>query len=289
MRIVSRARGAARRARYLASGRPRRFPMELITNEFAFSLGDRGWNYIRALVAEYDRNPDVQLEESTFFRFFRHEQSRSVRTLNDVLFMHDPKRREGQEFQFYLGTYPWGDHVGGGPWGHHFDEVEGKQTRDLYGYRSNAWYEPGDEHALRREWETTRSLFDSIKAGYKPLRYARLPEVTLLVRRDGAIRAMRYDGQHRLAILGHLGHQDVTVLVPHRRTIAASVDTWTTVSPFPKVVTRGEIVIREQAARDWLYVREGLCSVDQALEIFHAFFELNGRERIEALGLPAVY
>jgi hypothetical protein len=55
------------------------------------------------------------------------------------------------------------------------------------------------------------------------------------------------------------------------------------------VITPGEIVIREQEARDWLYVREGLCSVEQALEIFHAFFELNGRERIEALGLPAVY
>jgi hypothetical protein len=61
------------------------------------------------------------------------------------------------------------------------------------------------------------------------------------------------------------------------------------VSPFPKVITPGEIVIREQEARDWLYVREGLCSVEQALEIFHAFFELNGRERVEALGLPAVY
>jgi hypothetical protein len=289
MRVVSRARGAVRRARYLASGRLRRFPMESITNEFAFSLGDRGWNYIRALVAEYDRNPDLQLEKSTFFRFFHHQQVQSVRSLNDLLFMHNPKRRDSQEFQFYLGTYPWGDHVGGGPWGRHHDEVEGTQTRDLYGYRSNVWYEPGDQHALRLEWEATRRLFDSIKAGYKPVRHARLPEVTLLVRRDGSFRAMRYDGQHRLAILAHLGHQSVRALVPHRRTIAASVDEWPTVSPFPKVITRGEIVIREQEARDWLYVREGLCSVEQALEIFHAFFELNGRERVEALGLPAVY
>ena len=284
-----RARGAARRLRYLASGRVRRLPLELITNEFGFSFGDGGWNYVRSLVADYARDPDVELEQTTFYRFFRHERVRSVRYLNDLLFLHDPERQANQEFRFYLGTYPWGDHVGGGPWGRQFDELAGKDTRDLYGHRSNPWHEPGDEHALRLEWTATRALFDSLSAGYKPLRHARLPEAILLVRGDGAVRAMRYDGQHRLAVLAHLGRSRITMLVPHARTIAADLESWPTASTAPKVVTRGEIVVRERDARDWYYVREGLCSLDQALEIFHAFFELDGRERIEALGLPPAY
>jgi hypothetical protein len=284
-----RARKLAELAVYLASGRVRRLPTALVTNEFGFSFGDDGWNYVRALVAEIDADPNRPLEETTFFRFFKHPDVREVRYLNDLLFLHDPARRARQEFGFYLGTYPWGDHVGGGPWGRHFDEVEGEQTRDLYGYRSNPWYEPGDEQALRLEEAATANMLRSIRAGYRPWRHRRLPEATLLVCRDGTWRAMRYDGQHRIAVLAHLGHRHLTALVPSVRTMNAAVDEWQTASRLPKAVTRGEIVVREEEVDEWRYVREGLCSRDQALEIFHAFFELDGRERIESLGLPPIY
>src|SRR4029078_2260172 len=77
----------------LASGRLRRIPLEWTTNEFAFSFASHGWNYFRALVAEHEKNPKVCLGDSTFWRFFQHESIRSVRYLNDILFLHDPKRR----------------------------------------------------------------------------------------------------------------------------------------------------------------------------------------------------
>jgi hypothetical protein len=272
------------------SGRLKRLPMRCITNEFAFSFAPDGWNYFRALVAEYEKNPEIQLENSTFFRFFQDERIKSVRYLNDVLFLHDPdKRARSDEFKFYLGTYPWGDHVAGGPWGSHYERSEGKATRDLYGYRRNVWHDPADPHPIEFEWTKTIDLYRSVKSGYRPFLSGDLPEVTLLVRRDGEMRAVRYNGQHRFSVLSHLGYEKITALVPSAASINESLASWPSFSALPKVVDRGEIIVREIEVEDWPYVKRGLCTREQALEIFHAFFDLNGRERIAYLGLPSVY
>ena len=281
-------RSVVPKCRSVFSGRIKRMPTRWITNEFAFSFEPNGWNYFRALIAEYEQNPKLNLRKSTFARFFQHERVRSIRYLNDVLFLHMPaKRNEG--FKFYFGTFPWGDHVSGGPWGQYFDQVSGRATRDLYGYRRNVWYEPGDPYPIEIEWKKTVALYHSIKAGYRPFIARELPEVTLLIRRDGQIRAVRYNGQHRLSVLSHLGYERITVLIPTVRSISEELGTWPTASSLPKVIHESEIVVRESEVEDWPYVRQGLCSRDQALEIFHAFFELNGRERISYLGLPPVY
>ena len=272
----------------MLAGRLKRIPLGWITNEFAFSFAPEGWNYFRALVAEYETSPEVALEESTFFRFFQDERVKSVRYLNDVLFFHDPnKRHDG--FKFYLGTYPWGDHVGGGPWGHYFDRLQGKATRDLYGDRRNLWYQPGDRYPLEMEWTETIHLYKSIKSGYHPFLSGALPQVTLLVRRDGEMRAMRYNGQHRLAALSQLGYRKITAQIPSAASISADLESWPTMSSLPKVIHEREVIVREDEVEDWHYVKHGYCTSEQALEIFHAFFELNGRERITYLGLPAVY
>lgn len=286
--VPHKVRALVRRSRYLSSGTLKRVDMRFITNEFAFSFANEGWNYFRALVAEYERKPQLRPEDSTFCRFFQHSRVKSVRYLNDLLFLHQPEKRDCG-FQFALGTYPWGDHVGGGPWGRHFDRVEGKSTRDLYGPRANIWYEPGDPHAMQLEWEQTIGAYHAVRQGYHPLRSGQLPEVTLLIRRNGETRAVRYNGQHRLAALGHLGRQRLTVLVPSARSINASLETWPSVSRLPKVVHDSEIVVREDDVERWPYVARGLCVREQALEIFHAFFEMNGRERINFLGIPSVY
>lgn len=278
------------KGQHLVSGRLKRIPMKCITNEFAFSFANDGWNYFRALVAEYEKNPGVAFENSSFCRFFEDDRVKSVRYLNDVLFLHDPtKRTRAGDYKFYLGTYPWGDHVGGGPWGHYFDQLEEKSTRDLYGYRGNIWYKPGDHFPIEYEWSKTIRLYHSIKDGYRPLRSGELPEVTLLVRRDGEVRAVRYNGQHRLSILSHLGYQKVAVTVPFASAISDSLATWPTFSNIPKKVHEHEIIVRENEVKEWHYVKHGLCAIDQALEIFHAFFDLNGRERINYLGLTSVY
>ena len=90
---------------------------------------------------------------------------------------------------------------------------------------------------------------------------------TLLIRRNGEMRGVMGNGHHRLAILAHLGRNKVTVTLP---------SDWAG-------------VVRETEVDQWYYVKNGSCSRERALEIFYAFFELNGRERIEDLGLPTVY
>ena len=288
--LLRSAASLAPKCQSVFSGKLKRIPMKYITNEFAFSFADDGWNYFRALVAEYERNPQLSFKNSSFCRFFEDDRVRSVRHLNDVLFLHDPKKQSRtDDYKFYLGTYPWGDHVGGGPWGHYLDHVEEKSTRDLYGHRKNIWYQPGDRLPIEFEWHKTIRLYDSIKDRYRPFRSGDLPEVTLLVRRDGEVRAVRYNGQHRFSILSHLGHRKIAVIIPSARAISDELATWPTFSNIPKIVHEHEIIVRETEVEDWYYVKQGLCSPEQALEIFHAFFELNGRERIDYLGLPAVY
>lgn len=216
----------------------------------------------------------MTLRESPFFRFFRDERVRSVRCLNDVLFFHDAgKRDRSDSFDFYLGTQPWGEWykrdavTGGAPWGHHYDEVEDAQTRDLYGYRNNPWYEPGDEFTLSLEWDKTIELYRSLKRGYRPSLYGTYPEAVLLMRSDGEMRVVVAQGQHRMAVLSQLGYKSVSM-----------------------VITRASMgTIHEEDAEKWHFVRNKLCTKKQALLIFYAFFELNGRERAKYLQLPISY
>jgi hypothetical protein len=263
--------------KYLRSafaGRLVRIPARLIVDEYAFSLAPEGWHYFRALVAEYEKDPNVLLENTTFFNFFQQERVKSIRTLNDLLFLHDPEKRARREgFQFYFGTYPWGDWgkkeslVGGKPFGYYYDRIEGKMTRDMYGFRTNPWYQPEDPVPLWFEWEKTIRLYRSLRRGYFPVIYNSFPTVILLERRNGEMRAVRREGNHRLSILSHLGYEQLTVEIS------------------PESIE----IVREADLANWYYVKNGICSPEQARCIFDAYFELNGRERIEFLGLPPVY
>jgi len=248
-------------------------PTSIVTNAYAFSFADAGWHYYRELLAAYAQNADANMRETTFFRFFKHEEIRSVRFLDDLLFLHDPsKRQAGATRSFYLGTYPWGEwgrdvEMGGYPFGHHYDKVEGMMTRDSEGYRRNPWYQPGDEHPLEIEWEQYIRVYKSVRRAYRPAWHGTYPQVVLLVRNDGEMRAVVDQGQHRVTSLSHLGHSQLVV-----------------------VVMRDSMsIIRENDVDSWYFVRSGLCSRQRALLIFNAFFELNGRERINYLNLPTVY
>jgi hypothetical protein len=243
-------------------------PTRVVTDEFGFSLAPEGWNYYCALVAECEKQPDVRLEETTFYRFFQHQQVNAIRGLDDVLYLHDPEKRSNpKRFKFYLGTYPWGgltetdSLTGGTPFGWYYDSVSGKMTRDLWGYKQTLWYKPDERYTLVYEWNYTLHNYFAIRGGYRPHLYGSFPCVTLLVRRDGEKRAIMGDGHHRLAILSHFGHTQVAVHVVH--------------------------VVKEGDVDQWYYVKRGMCSQEQALELFNAFFQLNGRERLTYLGLQS--
>ncbi len=253
-------------ARQTLDGQLINIPLSLITDEFAFSLDAAGWNYYRALLADYGNNPIVPLEATTFFRFFQHACVNAIRYLEDVLFFHEPQRPiDENRFRFYLGAYPWGgltetaSLIGGTPFGWYYDRTESRSTRDLWGYGKTLWYQPNDRYTLEREWELTTQQFRCLQHGYHPWLHLAIPTVTMLVRRDGRRRAIIVDGHHRLSILSYLGYYQVKVEVVQR--------------------------VAEAEVDQWYYVKRGDCSRQQALEIFNAFFRLNGRERLAYLNL----
>lgn len=243
-----------------------RVPVRMITDEFAFSLAPNGWNHYCALVAEYERQRDIAIDQTTFYRFFRDQRIANVRFLDDILYLHRPERRSLENrFQFYLGTYPWGgltqtdSLAGGSPFGWYYDHVAGAMTRDLWGYKQNLWYKPDDLFTLELEWINTINHYHALKKHYRPLLYGSLPSATLLLRRDGEIRAVMADGHHRMSILSYLGYENMIV------------------EPIQ--------IVKENDVEQWYYVKNGQCRREQAIEIFNAFFELNGAERASYLGL----
>lgn len=247
-------------------------PTSRITSEYAFSLAPDGWNYIHSLVADCATTPDIDLDQTTFYHFFQDDQIRAVCDLNQILFLHDPGKRSNTG-RFYFGTYPWGHWTqytsaqGGKPWGHAYDRQAGTMTRDLHGYRNNPWYQPGDRYPLEIEFEGTRALYHAIQHGYKPHWYGSFPTVILMLRNNGDWRAVRDNGHHRLSILSHLGYDIVSVVIPK-----------TSVG-----------IVHEAEVDQWYYVKSGHCTTSQALEIFNAYFELNGKERFDYLGLSSKY
>jgi hypothetical protein len=268
--------GLIKRLKLAYNGKLVKIPIRLISDDYGFSLAPEGWHYFRSLIVEYEKNPNISLDETIFFQFFQHEKIRSLRYVNDLLFLHKPSKRfQVEGFNFYFSTCPWGDSTKNcsfsglfQPWGHYHDFVESKMTRDLFGYRQNIWYQPGDRYPLELEFNHFKYIYNSIQSrGYSPMYFGSLPEVILLVRCNGEWRALKHDGHHRLTVLSHLGHDKVTVAIP------------------PECIE----VVHEAEVEQWYYVKRGLCSAEQALEIFNTHFELNGRERLEYLGLSSVY
>src|SRR5439155_13574246 len=131
--------GVCRSTAQLLSGKLLSVPMELISDEYGFSLADDGWHYFRSILADYQRNPRIALSQTTIYRFFRHPEVRAAKSVNDVLFLHDRARCDRAAYRFHFNTYPWGEWskraalIGGTPFGLHYDHVTGCDTRHRYG------------------------------------------------------------------------------------------------------------------------------------------------------------
>jgi hypothetical protein len=258
------SRSVFRFSKLALTGRLMEIPIAAITDEFAFALAPDGWNYYCELIAEHEHHPQRLLQQTQFHQFFQTPEIVAVRQLEDILFLHQPeKQNDPGRYSFFLGTYPWGglsdpqDYPEGTPFGWYYDQLTGAMTRDLWGYRQTLWYKPDDNFTLGLEWNYTLQNYYSLKQGYRPLLYGSFPSVTVLVRANGAMRAIMVDGHHRLCILRHLGYEQVTVEVKQ--------------------------VVKETDVENWHYVKQGICRSEQALEIFHAFFELTGQERVQHL------
>lgn len=259
-RAAAAGRLVTRHGALALNGRLRRVPMNLIRDEFGFSLTQPGWHPFVALLDDLAEADDPRTT-TDFERFFGSRAANAVRNLNDLLDLGRPEPHFGKLPGFWLGTYPWGglaaDEIGQpGPafgWAH--DEHTGESTAARWGSGRTVWYRPGAGATLANERRLTTELAASITAGYRPLKARGFPRLTLLRRADGAYRAVIVDGHHRLAVLAHLG---VT-----------------------RVLAEIEAVVDHRDAAAWFHVRSGHCTAAQARQFFDAFFQLDGSEQFD--------
>lgn len=228
-------------------------PLNLCTNQTAFSYGNQGWHWIIDLAIEVMFKPDIKLEETRFYRFFQYNNYSSY--TQAMTFFSESLMESLPKIPF--GSFPWG----------HFDRdifIDPTKffdtTKDF-----NLWLETGQRinDDLRNEFNRTVALLTSIEQnGYRPsFSSDQFPEVVIIRNKFGNLRFLNVDGAHRFAVLSALGFDRVVVrLSPNR---------------YPPIL--------EEDIVKWPYVQSGLISRTDALVLFQLYFTLNGSERAKIL------
>ena len=204
------------------------------TSIFGCCFGDDGWHHLRQTLEEYDENPKRDVKETTMWKFLKKFCPDGISILANVKC----------EEPLPLFVYPWVDF-----------SSRGKKRKDPI---SSRFCGPSSDEFVIREYQRTISLYNEIKSeGYKPSEYPHsLIGGTFLISRSGEKRFIVMQGNHRMAILAHLGFSEILV-----RANARSI-------PF----------VEERKIETWLNVRKGRCSVEHAGEVFEYFFKEKGTE-----------
>lgn len=229
-------------------------PVELCCNQYAFSYGPAGWHYWKCLIQSY-LETEQPVQKQPWFRFINHIVQPDFSRL---MTFHDPK------LSLHAGNIPFGSY----PWGASsaLAKPDPQQfvdtSRDL-GSQNYMWFESGprvEQLCLSEFSRTIRLLHSVLTTGY---RCFRPPLVRPLIRANGEVRFVSFDGAHRLATLAAIGCGHVIVATDNKL--------------LPP--------IHEEDADNWLYVKSGLIDKQTALLVFGLYFQLNGRERAQFAGV----
>lgn len=228
---------------YIAIHRPSvivEVPIDICMNPLGFSFGPGGWHHLVALLKEYDQNPYLHPEESVLYRFYQKYQPLDMGELLDQI-GYSPSFRP----PFFV--YPWGS----------FKASTYYKGATPKNQRNSRFSGPADEWRLNTDFCQTIRLYQQIKKeGYRPWIRDFIGGV-FLQSASGEQRYVVLDGNHRVAVLAHLGMRQVRT-----------------------AYLKGHFkIIHELEVDEWHYVRNGMCSRADALAYFHAFFQLSGRER----------
>lgn len=211
-----------------------RVSIDETTTIFACSFGHEGWQHLRKTLEEYDADPDREARDTTLYAYLTRFCPTTICDLVDWPL---------DEPVLPLFVYPWGTFKIG-------------ETRSPKDAASSRFCGPSSPEFATEEYARTIRLYEAMKGvGYRPWDFSNtFIGGTMLTRRDGARRFVVLQGNHRLAILAHLG-----------------------VTQLPVRDVKGYVpVVREADAAKWPLVADGTCRVDTALKIFNLYFESNG-------------
>jgi len=153
---------------------------------FGASFGKSGWHHIIKTLAEYDQNTDIDYRETSLYFFLKNFTPTSICDLLD--------NGNGCSCRLPLFVYPWGT----------FKKNEFTTNKNPLQSR---FCGPSDDAFIKLEFARIIKLYNAMKAGgYKPWKaYNGFIGGTMLKRNDGDRRFIVLQGNHRLAILSHLG------------------------------------------------------------------------------------
>jgi hypothetical protein len=217
---------------------------EEATTLFGCSYGDGGWHHLRKTLEEYDCDPGIHYRDTTLYTYLT---GFTPRNICDVM---GSEETGGCNLPVFV--YPWGT-------------FKKRETISPKTPQTSRFCGPSTSEFVADEFARTIRQYTSLKrTGYTPWRF---PHTfiggTMLRRSDGTRRFVVLQGNHRLAILAHLGAKRIVVRQ------------WPGYLP----------VVRERDVARWPLVVDGTCSVRSALAIFGFFFEATGRHVLERLAL----
>jgi hypothetical protein len=202
---------------------------------FGCSFGDQGWQHLRRTLEEYDRNPGIRPEQTTLHLFLTQFKPSSICDLLEP--------RLAASCALPLFVYPWGT----------FRRGETASPKDAARSR---FCGPSTPDFVAAEFARVIALYRRMKEqGYRPWQFGHtFIGGTFLVSADDERRFVVLQGNHRLAVLAHLGVDRIAV-----RDV------------------RGYLAeVRERDIGRWPLVRAGACSSLAARAIFRLFFEQAG-------------
>ncbi len=141
-------------------------------------------------------------------------------------------------------TYPWGT----------FKKNESKTTKKR---EFSRFCGPSTDEFIKEEFNRTIKLYNKIcKEGYKPWsNYNRHIGGTFLIKKNGLKKFIVLQGNHRMAILSHLGYSESISI---------------------RNIKGYKFKIFEKNLKNWPLVKINECTEKHALEIFNLYFKENG-------------
>jgi|JI10StandDraft_1071094.scaffolds.fasta_scaffold477114_2 hypothetical protein len=211
------------------------------TTLFGCGFGATGWHHIRRTLLEFDENPALTARDSTMWRYLSGFRPTSISLLAGV----------GDEPPLPLFEYPWGT-------------FSGSYVRGPKDPIKSRFCGPSEPAFIEDEFARTLALYASLRqTGYQPDVY---PNAyiggTWLVAVDGQRRFVVMQGNHRMAVLAHMGLTHIAV----------------------RNVRQARAAVYETELLRWEHVRSGQCSVEHARRVFQYFFQHTGWQVAEAIG-----
>ena len=204
------------------------------TSIFACSFGENGWHHLRRTLEEYDANPKIDWRDTTLYLFLTRFKPYSICELLDA---------PSENCNLPLFVYPWGT----------FRKNEITTMKDP---STSRFCGPSTNEFVAEEFQRLIALYHHLKVtGYRPWKYGHtFVGGTFLYNLKGERRFVVLQGNHRFAILAHLGMKNI-----HVRDCPGYLKS-----------------VRESELERWPLVVNKLCSPETARNIFRLFFQQSG-------------